>query len=309
MSIASSLNFDEYHNIYSGIIDDDICKLIKHGLLKKNRGNRILNIGSGPIKMATSFIEAFEPFSSEIILCEVNHEFCNDYRNSPWYKKNANSNKKSECSIKVINQNIIDYLNKIPPNSKFDLIWMDHVIYYFQLNYLETLITKLSNLLIPHDGFCMISIEGYHNTSVTKQLFEPLKPQWQLEKNVRKCLQNLANVTNINDKKAKNGKLEWFLVSTDVASIMTKQELFDLWKLFMVTNLYLHPDYHPSGKITSQDEMKINETIDRAFPLIAKPVTSSNNNNDDGSKKLYIWEDRTSWYFFKRVPYQYQSKL
>ena len=114
------------YNVHSGV-NHGSFKLIKHGLLKKSnyKGSRILNIGSGPIRMATGFIEAcaFEPISSEIILCEINNQFCNDYRKSHWYEKNANSNNKCKCSIKIINENIIDYPNKIPINSKFVTIF------------------------------------------------------------------------------------------------------------------------------------------------------------------------------------------
>lgn len=242
--------------------NQNIIDMVKYGLLRKQRDNTILNIGSGPSESVKLFMATLSVHCKKIVLCEVNTEYCQQYIESDWYKKN-------EDKIEIYNCKFED----IKIMYKFDLIWMQHVIYHFHENYFGTLIKKLSQLLVGKNGYCIIGL-GDENNTLTKNVYKKIA-KYELCDQLRNTFNN-------------NTSIEWFTLTDDSLTYFdTKQDAFKLFKLFVTQSLLvLDPDDYNVSETT------IDKTINDA-------IDNSNLLQYYQTRKQYLWINKTRFFTFR----------
>ena len=279
-------HFGNSRKTSSGDIEEEarairMKKLIKYGLLgcgKKGDGKnkcRILNVGSGPSKIVESFIDFFLDISSEIVLCEVNPYYIKSYYESDWYIKNRSQ-------IRIYSDNIEDlFLFKKLKESSFNLIWCNHVIYYFRLKNIPRLLLNFNKLLINDDNSYIVISVTDDDGPLVKNIFNKLKPKYRLSHYVKHCIEKLVS----------DGE-KYFEIKDYIESSMKKEEIINLVNLFVKEDVYSNSDYNSNDKcqISVNDENNIKSTIDQQFNSVATPI---------GNDK-YMYVEQVIFYFIKK---------
>ena len=241
--------FDNYRNVYcqTHTRGANIYKLAQH-LFSNERiknGLKIANVGSGPKDSTKAFMEAFLPFAEKIVLCEINPLFCNDYRQSTWYKDNTDKIDIHNCDMLNFNQH-----TKYCYLGSFDVIWCNHVMYYIDYNQFLSVICQLNKLLLKKEGYMMISVSN-DDFYGPKFVHRKLKPDYVLSKYMDQLLHQIEE---------KYG-CQWFVVMSHDKMPMTKDHAINLLKLFVKQNVYSRKQFHSTGVISENDEKMIEQAV------------------------------------------------
>ena len=255
-------------------------------------GARILNVGSGPCDIAGNFVRQFANYCSQIVLCEVNPNFIEEYKKSDWYKKYKSKIFLSEGGI---NDAFTNENNQYDDNS-FDFIWCGHVFYHFKMKDIKNILLKLNDLLkngsstnnniMNTSGLCSITI-GNDDDIFFQKVFKKLKENYHLSEFIRNAL--------IETKLMQNGVELKHLASFTA----TKKDFVQLFYLFVETVLYANDDYGTAKELQDTDEMKkVDACINAVLPqlLHATPNVQPNGGQDE-----YVWKENDITYVFRKT--------
>ena len=277
-----SLNHDNYATFYKRVqnggneSDEKIFKLIKYCLLNGKKIN-LLNVGVGTAENAKEFLDHMLPFCDKIILNEINPTFCQKYRESDWYNQYKSKIIVLEGSIQSILEQKGKNENNIFDGIPIDLIWCNHVLYHVRINEIDYLIRKFSEILTndPNSGYIFIGCED-DDEYLIKKLFLPIAPNYRLCSEIKSVLKkNKMKYTEIVDQ-----------IYVDFSD---KKEAIDLWKLFVVEDLYKNPDYKPSLPLTKNEEIMLEANISSHLDNVLI-------RNED----KYIWKQNTRFFVIRK---------
>eukprot|EP01084_Bolivina_argentea_P068723 125090_1 len=268
----STKQYDRYEKIYN---------LIKYCLLNGIKMN-VLNVGSGAADVVKEFVHHMMPYCNKLILNEINGIFCEQYRNSEWYRQHKSKIHILEGDIESI---LINQHKNILNNISVDLIWCNHMIYHIRLNRMSWLIDELSNILTsnPQSGYIFVSCLNETEPFITA-FHKHIVPNYQL------C----SHIDNI--LKEKNAKFTQ-IIDENSFEFNNKNEAFNLFKLFVIGDIYSNPDYKPSLPLSKDENIILTAFIKSHLDsLLVK------------KKDKYIWTIKGTFFILRKIN-SYSSKL
>ena len=267
------------------IFDMIRCMLIDQRK-RKNKTIRILNIGSGPVHVVSNFVSYFMPFCCEIVLLEPNHHMCEKYDQLfCTYNCEKEKGKEWKCQIKIISNCIENELKEMTNLSKkyFDIIWYNHAIYYIRLQEIGWLLNKLNGLLIDDDRSWIIIGVQHDKDDFNCQIRKKIVPSW-----------NLADIIRNNIKR--NDFNEFSEISHLSSTILSKDEAFKLFRLFVSENCLKHCDWNPKCQIKKCT--MIDDIIDQQLPKVLTKQSGSGESDNDSD--CYIWHQLSLFFILKK---------
>ena len=246
--------------------DDEMTNLMIHGLLTDDDAIKksllVIGCGPDPCKLMNRVRHHFD----EIVVVEANPVFVASYKEMGWFKDNRSK-------IKLLNERIeeMDF-----ERNRFDIIWMNHVIYYLRLDDIENRFLSQIDCWLKPKGHAMISMEPTCGPYV-QRMKVPLKPNYNLSSFFRASLRRIG--------------CPFFELTTFFNFNMTVESAKKLFKLFIADNMYHHPDYH-QGPVTREDMQRIDHQIDKELWNVVAP---SNQKKDE-----VMYNQVTLWFVIQK---------